>query len=172
MLVIAIMLLAVVLAVGVAGLILYVKDLRTRLSNATAELKDAADQLERRTKKAVTSSRTGHVGRIVEQLAPLLPGFPEYNLKDVQWVGGTTDFIVWKGLEDATCQRFPADAQVEIIFMDVKSGNAGLSARQRLIRNAIDANRVYFRTHRFRPDDTAITSDEDLNLTDEDLELV
>jgi predicted Holliday junction resolvase-like endonuclease len=39
-----------------------------------------------------------HIGKSSEQLAPLLAGL-SYNLKDVQWVGGTLDAIVWDGLE-------------------------------------------------------------------------
>lgn len=165
--IIAIALVVLVLVVSVMWLSLYAKDLRTRLKHAGAELKDAAYQSERRTKGAVASSRTSHVGRIVEQLAPLLPGFPDYNLKDVQWIGGTTDFIVWEGLEDATCRGIPTDAQIDIIFVDIKSGSAELSPRQRLIRDAVDGHRVYLKTHRFQAGDAAsMESDKALESSD------
>jgi predicted Holliday junction resolvase-like endonuclease len=60
------------LAIAVAVLARRVVNLRRRLDRADA-----------RQKAAVKTSRSVHVGKIAEQLAPLLPGFP-YNPKDVQ----------------------------------------------------------------------------------------
>jgi predicted Holliday junction resolvase-like endonuclease len=162
--------LAVALAAVIIGFILYAKDLRGQNKDLAGELKEANAQLEHRTKKAVSSSRTSHVGLIVEQLAPLLPGFPDYNLKDVQWVGGTIDMIVWNGLEAATAAHCPPGAQVEIIFLDVKTGSARVEARQRLIREAIEAGRVGFAVHRFRVEDAVVAPEaENVELTEQDL---
>jgi predicted Holliday junction resolvase-like endonuclease len=99
--------LAVALAAVVIGFILYTKDLRSQNRALMGELKEASAQLERRTKKAVGSARTSHVGLITEQLAPLLPRFPDCNLKDVQWIGGTIDMIIWNGLEVAHATHYP-----------------------------------------------------------------
>ncbi|HXO45646.1 MAG TPA: Holliday junction resolvase-like protein, partial [Mycobacterium sp.] len=74
--------------------------------------------------------------------------FP-YNLKDVQWVGGTIDFIVWDGLEEER------DA-LDVIFLDVKTGQARLNDRQRRIQDAAEAGRVRFKV--FRPE-TGIIKD-------------
>ena len=163
--------LAVALVAVTIGFILYAKDLRTQNKDLVGELREADAQLERRTKRAVSSSRTSHVGLIVEQLAPLLPSFPEYNLKDVQWVGGTIDMIVWDGLEAATAAHYPPGAQVEIILLDVKTGGAPVEPRQRLIRDAIEARRVRFAVHRFRPEDaTAPIEVQVVELTDDEVD--
>jgi hypothetical protein len=87
-------------------------------------------------------SRTTQMASIIEQLAPLLPGF-RYNPKDVQWIGGhgAVDAIVWNGLE--------AGGDVEIVFLDVKAGpRAGLTRHQRSIRDAIAWKRVAFDVYR------------------------
>ena len=149
------LLVLVLLAAAVVGLILFAKDLRTQLRAERSEVKDLADQLARRTKKAVDSSRAGHIAKVSEMFAPLLPQFPGYNVKDVQWVGSTIDIIVFDGLEDATQNRFPPGAQVEIIFMDVKTGTGRVEPRQRLIRDSIEAGRVRFEVFRPRPEDAA-----------------
>jgi predicted Holliday junction resolvase-like endonuclease len=106
--------LVVLLAAAVVGLILYVRDLRTERRAAHNEVRDLNDQLDRRSKKAVDSSRAVHVAKVTEMFAPLLPQFPAYNVKDVQWVGSTIDIVVFDGLENATQNHFPPDAQVEI----------------------------------------------------------
>ena len=74
-------------------------------------------------------------------MAPLLPGF-DYDAADVQWVGGTVDFIIWHGLSRD-------DAKVEVVMLDVKNGRADLNQRQRRIRNAVEEKRVRFDV--FRP---------------------
>jgi hypothetical protein len=84
----------------------------------------------------VNTSRSVHVGKIAEQLAPLLPGFP-YNPKDVQWVGGTIDAIVWDGMEEKR-------DDLDIVFLDVKTGQARQNDRQRRIQDAAEAGRVRF----------------------------
>ena len=162
--------LAVALVAVIIGFILYTRDLRSQNKNLIDEVKESNAHLERRTKKAVNSSRTSHVGLIVEQLAPLLPGFPDYNLKDVQWVGGTIDMIVWDGLEAATAAHCPPGAQVEIVFLDVKTGGARVEARQRLIREAIEAGKVRFAVHRFRAEDAAaVIGAQKMELAEQDM---
>jgi predicted Holliday junction resolvase-like endonuclease len=163
----------VLLATVVIALVLYVRDLRAQLKTAHSEVKDITDQLDRRAKKAVNSSRVVHVAKISEMFAPLLPGFPAYNVKDVQWVGSTIDIIVFDGLEEATQDHFPPGAQVEIIFLDVKTGKSPVSRRQRLIREAVEAGRVRFEVARFQPEDAAAAiarADEEITFTDEELE--
>jgi predicted Holliday junction resolvase-like endonuclease len=91
-------------------------------------------------------SRIVHMASISEQLAPLLPGF-RYNPKDVQWIGGAVDAIVWNGLE--------AGGNVEIVFLDVKTGpGAHLTGNQRRIRDAIAWKRIAF--EEYRPPETPL----------------
>jgi hypothetical protein len=68
-----------------------------RLSRQVAEFSRREREIRSDARKR---SRTLHMASIMEQLAPLLPGF-RYNPKDVQWIGGhgAVDAIVWNGLE-------------------------------------------------------------------------
>ncbi len=171
--VIVLLLVIALLAAAVVALILFAKHLDGQLKAARREVKEVTGQLDRRAKKAVDSSRVVHVAKISEMFAPLLPGFPAYNVKDVQWVGSTIDIIVFDGLEEATQDHFPPGAQVQIIFLDVKTGKSPVSRRQRLIRDAIEAGRVRFEVARFRPEDAAAAiaaADEEITFTDEELE--
>ena len=124
-------LIVLLLAIAVAALARRVVNLQRRLDRADA-----------RQKAAVNTSRSVHVGKIAEQLAPLLPGFPN-SPRDVQWAGGAIDAIVWDGLEEKR-------DDLDIVFLDVKTGQARLNDRQRRIRDAAEAGRVRFEV--FRPE--------------------
>ena len=99
-------------------------------------------------------------GQITQHLVPLLPGFPDYDLKDLQWSGGPIDMIVWNGLEEAKSAGYPKDAEVEVVFLEIKTGTRPLDNSQKLIRAAIEADppRVRFHLHRFSPDAAAVTA--------------
>ncbi|HEY2519068.1 MAG TPA: Holliday junction resolvase-like protein [Streptosporangiaceae bacterium] len=145
--VIALSVLAVLLLVAVVGLIVQV----TQNRGIRRRLEDVLGQASDREKNAVAKSRIGHVAKITEQFAPLLPGFPDYNVKDVRWVGGEVDMIVWDGLEDGR--------DVTVVLLDVKTGRASANARQRRIRNAVEAGRVRFKIVSFRPEQAAAVSE-------------
>jgi Endonuclease related to archaeal Holliday junction resolvase len=68
--------------------------------------------------------------------------------------------------------HYPRGAQVEIVFVDVKTGGSSLSPRQRLIRDAIEDGRVRFEVFRFRPEEAAsivTATDEEITVTEEEL---
>ncbi len=94
--------------------------------------------LEIRFRTAVRSiSRSFDVkrGRFVEQLAPYLKNFP-YDPRDVRFIGAPVDFIVFDGLSDGK--------DVSIVFVEVKSGKAGLNDNERRIREAVEKKRVKY----------------------------
>ena len=94
------------------------------------------------------SNRLGVVTRraaVQEQISPLLPSFP-YDPQNVQWLGGTVDFIVWDG-------RVRDTDEISVVFVDIKTGRAELNARQIQVKQAVDAGRVRFEV--FRPDDNS-----------------
>ncbi|NPA76374.1 MAG: hypothetical protein GXN93_01305 [Candidatus Diapherotrites archaeon] len=78
-------------------------------------------------------------GQFVEQLAPYLQSFP-YDPKDVRFIGAPVDFIVFDGLS--------AGRNVDIVFVEVKSGKAGLNANERRIRDAVENKRVRYEVFR------------------------
>jgi predicted Holliday junction resolvase-like endonuclease len=72
-------------------------------------------------------------GQIYEQLVPYLPGF-RFNPKDAQFLGRPVDFVVFDGLDEGDLRR--------IVFVEVKTGGAKLTTRERLVRNAIREGNV------------------------------
>ncbi len=74
-------------------------------------------------------------GKVYEQLVPYLPDFP-FNPKDVRFLGSPVDFVVFDGLSDGHVAR--------IVFVEVKTGAADLSTRERRVRDAVQDARVEF----------------------------
>ncbi len=72
-------------------------------------------------------------GKVAEQLVPFLPGFP-YNPRDARFLGSPVDFVVFDGLTDGDVRR--------VLFVEVKTGAADLSGRERRVRDAVRAGRV------------------------------
>ncbi len=82
---------------------------------------------------AVQRSQAVTVGKVSEQLVPLLPGFA-FNPKDVRFLGSPVDLVVFDGLNDGDVRQ--------VVFVEVKTGSAGLSGRERQVRDAILEKRV------------------------------
>ena len=82
---------------------------------------------------AVVRSQAITAGKIHEQLLPYFPDFP-YNPKDVRFLGSPTDLIVFDGLAEGEVKR--------VIFLEVKTGGSCLTARERSLRDAIQAGEV------------------------------
>jgi predicted Holliday junction resolvase-like endonuclease len=87
-------------------------------------------------REAVAQSRAVIAGKVQEQIAPFLPSF-EWNPKDARFVGSPVDFVVFDGLDDG--------GEVVVIFVEVKTGRAALTARERRVRDAIRAGRLEWR---------------------------
>lgn len=90
-------------------------------------------------KQSVALSRATLYGKVGEQLAPLLPEFP-YDLEDARFLGAPIDYIVFDG--------YAQGDDVEVVFVEVKTGNARLSRGEKRIRDAVLDGRVRFETVR------------------------
>ena len=88
---------------------------------------------------AVSRSRAVLTGQFSEQLAPILPGF-KYNPSECRFVGKPVDFLVFKGSDNREIE--------EVIFVEVKSGKAGLSPVEKSLKKAVDEGRVRFEEYR------------------------
>jgi predicted Holliday junction resolvase-like endonuclease len=88
---------------------------------------------------AVKRSRAVLTGQIGEQLAPFLPGFPG-DPADARFLGKPVDFIVFSGLSTGL--------PTEIVFVEVKSGEARLSATEKALKEAVLAGRVRWMEYR------------------------
>jgi predicted Holliday junction resolvase-like endonuclease len=93
-------------------------------------------------KDAIHQSRAVTRGQIYEQLVPYLPDF-QFNPKDAQFLGRPVDFVVFDGLDEGEVRR--------IVFIEVKTGGATLTTRERRVRDAIRAGRVEWRELRAAP---------------------
>jgi predicted Holliday junction resolvase-like endonuclease len=82
---------------------------------------------------AVQRSEAVTAGKVHEQLVAYLPDFP-YNPKDVRFLGSPVDLVVFDGLADGRLDR--------VVFIEVKTGGSGLTARERCIRDVIEAGDV------------------------------
>ncbi len=82
---------------------------------------------------AVQRSLAVTVGKVYEQLVPYLPDFP-FNPKDVRFLGSPVDFVVFDGLSDGQVSR--------VVFVEIKTGAAELSGRERRVRDAVREGRV------------------------------
>ena len=72
-------------------------------------------------------------GKVYEQLLPYLPEFP-FNPKDVRFLGSPVDLVVFDGMDRGALER--------VVFVEVKTGQAGLSGRERQLKEAVKAGRV------------------------------
>lgn len=97
---------------------------------------EAARAQSRIRSKAVVS------GNVQEHLAPLLPAFAdEFNFKEARFIGQPIDYIVFDGLD----QQRP---DMRVVFVEVKTGKSGLNERERLVKDAVEAKRVEWKTIR------------------------
>jgi predicted Holliday junction resolvase-like endonuclease len=92
-------------------------------------------------KDAAARSRAVIGGQVGEQLAPYFPDFG-HNPNEVRFIGKPIDFIVFEGMDDGCVN--------EIVFIEVKSGNARLSSREREVRDTIKEKRVRWEEYRIR----------------------
>ena len=111
----SVILIAIGVVVGAVIALLWVATVKPRYTQETR-------------KNAIEQSRAVNRGLIYEQLVPYLPEF-EFNPKDAQFLGKPVDFVVFDGLDEGDLRR--------IVFVEVKTGAATLTTRERRVRDAI-----------------------------------
>ncbi len=82
---------------------------------------------------AVQRSLAVTAGKVHEQLVPYLPEFG-FNPKDARFLGSPVDLVGFDGLADGQVRR--------VVFLEVKTGGATLTARERQVRQVIEAREV------------------------------
>jgi len=82
---------------------------------------------------AVRQSRAVITGKVAEQLVPWLPAFP-FHPGDARFLGSPVDLVVFDGLDAGALRR--------IVLVEIKTGRAGLTARERQVRTAVQEGRV------------------------------
>lgn len=91
---------------------------------------------------SLNRSRSVLRGQVSESFAPLLPGFP-FNHKDARFLGQPVDYLVFDGLSDGDGRQ-----AIDIVLVEIKTGNSGLSPRELAIRTAVQEGRVSWMTLR------------------------
>lgn len=105
------------------------------------ELKDQEKQIR---KDSTLTQRSVIKGKTHEQLAPLLKPFSEkYDLTDARFLGNPVDYLVFKGMSEFNNGN-GQNAELEIVMLDIKTGNSTLSKIQKAIRTAIEKGSVRF----------------------------
>ena len=82
---------------------------------------------------AIMKSRAVLGGQFSEQLAPYLPNF-EFLPTECRFIGKPIDFLVFKGMDEKKID--------EVVFVEVKSGNAKLNQHEKNLKETIDKKRV------------------------------
>jgi predicted Holliday junction resolvase-like endonuclease len=92
--------------------------------------------------RSIDGSRAVIKGKIAEQLAPVLPNF-KYLPSDARFIGDPIDYIIFNGYTNIKDNN-GIESNLEIVILDVKTGNASLSSLQQAILKAVNAGRVRF----------------------------
>ena len=90
-------------------------------------------ELPNHRRDAIMKSRAVLGGQFSEQLAPYLPNF-DYLPTECRFIGKPIDFIVFKGMDGKDIN--------EIVFVEVKSGNAKLNQHEKNLKETVDKKRV------------------------------
>lgn len=102
-------------------------------TNKLEELDSKFQDEQAKYKKLLSQKKSSEtrLGQISENLIPFLDGCP-YNPKEMHFLGNPIDYLVYD-LDEG-----------KIIFLEIKSGNSRASARQKTIKNIIQAGHVYY----------------------------
>lgn len=100
------------------------------------------EELVKARRDAVKKSKDVIRGQISEEFVTILPEFP-YNMSDCKFSGAPLDYIVFRGM---SALRDGEEAEIEVIFADVKVNTAQRSKVQNGIKKAIEEGRVRFET--------------------------
>jgi len=101
--------------------------------------KEWEEALPDQRKDAIMKSRAVLGGQFSEQLAPFLPDF-KYLPTECRFVGKPIDLIVFKGMDGKDIN--------EVVFVEVKSGNAKLSSHEKRLKEVIDQKKVRWEEYR------------------------
>lgn len=108
------------------------------LSRRQEELNDMRNELRAKKLAAMTrpriSAKAINIGKVVEKIAPSLPGFPVTS-SDCRSLLEPIDYVVFRGL---TAKR----SVESIIFVDVKTGRGRLSDVQSQVKNLVECGKV------------------------------
>jgi predicted Holliday junction resolvase-like endonuclease len=98
------------------------------------------DETDRLVAASVRHSRAVLRGQITEQVTPLLAGFA-WDPADARFLGKPVDYVVFDGYSEVRAGA--ADRLRQIVFVDVKTGRAGLSRTERRVKACVERGDVH-----------------------------
>lgn len=96
-------------------------------------------ELPNHRRDAIMKSRAVLGGQFSEQLAPFLPNF-KFLPSECRFIGKPIDLVVFKGMDEKKIN--------EVVFVEVKSGNAKLSPQETNLKETIKNKRVRWEEYR------------------------
>ncbi len=132
-----------------------IKDLEREHRKEIRELYDEIEEMrgeqnnniEDARKDAIRKSQSTLKGQISETLAPWLMTCVN-SVKELNFLGNPIDFVGFKGIDD--------NKEVEIKFIEVKTGKSSLTSKQRKIRDAVKAKRVEWQEVRIETNENIV----------------
>lgn len=116
-----------------AGALLYIK-----------MREDHTKDIRKQRENAVNTSRRVLKGQLAEQMFPVIQQHVYgYTLGDMQFIGKLFDYIIVDGYTEA---KDEGGEIRKVIFLDIKTGNAKLSAHQEKLKRAIQEGKVEWKT--------------------------
>ena len=88
------------------------------------------------TEKATITTRSVNIGKNLEKILPIMEDF-KWQLPDCRFLGDPIDLLTFNGLSVNNIDS--------ISFIEVKSGKARLNKSQKLVKEAVEDNRVKYR---------------------------
>ena len=88
------------------------------------------------TEKATITTRAVNIGKNLEKILPIMEDF-KWQLPDCRFLGDPIDLLTFNGLSKNNIDS--------ISFIEVKSGKARLNKSQKLVKEAVEDNRVKYR---------------------------
>lgn len=138
-LLIANLLLAILIA------LLYIRNLKLKLTILTLEISNFKENQSKEIKQAINKSRSVLKGQLAEKLMPLLRS--DFDINDMTFLGNPIDYIVFDGMTEALYGE--EEKLKRIVLVEIKTGASRLSKVQKLIEEAVQDKRVEFRTIKF-----------------------
>lgn len=129
----------IICAIGIVLLIIHSRSLNYRLQTvvtnnieliqARQEIENQNKQLQEDYRKLMAQKKSSEIttGLVVEQIAPILNEF-KYNPQICRFIGTPIDYMVF--------------GDEEIVFLEVKSANSNLTAKQRKIKSLVRRGKV------------------------------
>lgn len=122
-----------ILIASIGIIFLLVRELIRKISEINRLKLEHEGQIRAARKDSTDRQRSTIKGQISETLAPWSMDAVN-SVKELNFIGNPIDFVGFKGLD--------GEGEVEIKFIEVKSGKSKLNKNQRRVRDAVNGKRI------------------------------